>query len=69
MPGTLTELEALPGEILRCKHVAKILCADVATIHEQALTAPETLGFPVICMGREVRIPKQPFLKFMRGEK
>ena len=68
LPTTLAEIEALPTEVLTCKSVARVLQADPGTIHAQAVERPELLGFPVIVAGTRVKIPKQPFLKFMRGE-
>lgn len=68
LPSTLAEIEAVPGEVLLCKHVARVLQADPGTIHQQAVDCPERLGFPVIVAGTRVKIPKSPFLKFMRGE-
>ena len=65
---TLEELEALDTEILTCQQVAPVLHACPATIHQQAKERPELLGFPVIVMGKMVKIPKQGFLRFMRGE-
>ena len=65
-PKTLDEIEALPVEVLTCQQVAPVLGANPATIHAQAMDAPYMLGFPVICMGSRVKIPKRPFLKFMR---
>lgn len=65
-PRTLDEIEALPVEILTCQQIAPVLCADPATLHLQAMERPELLGFPVICAGRRVKIPKRPFLRFMR---
>lgn len=65
---TLEQIEALPTEILTCKQVAAVLGAHEATIHGQAMDRPELLGFPVIIAGRRVKIPKRPFIRFMRGE-
>lgn len=64
---TLAELEQVPGEVLTCSQIAPILGADPATIHQQAIEAPHFLGFPVIVAKRRVKIPKMPFIKFMRG--
>jgi hypothetical protein len=63
---TLDQLEALPAEVLTCAQVAPVLCASPATLHLQALERPELLGFPVIVAGSRVKIPKRPFLRFMR---
>ena len=64
---TLAEIEAIPSEVLTCQQIAPILGANPATIHIQATDRPELLGFPVIVMGSRVKIPKRPFLAFMRG--
>ena len=64
---TLEELEALPAEVLSCAQVAPILKADQYTIHEIAIQRPNLLQFPVIVWGRRVRIPKTPFIQFIRG--
>lgn len=63
---TLDELAALPVEVLTCAQVAPLLGANPATIHGQAVERPELLGFPVIVAGRRVKIPKRPFIRFMR---
>lgn len=63
---TLEEVEALPGEYLLPKDVAKVLDCDQYSISLQAQDAPEKLGFPVVITGRRVRIPKAAFLHFMR---
>jgi hypothetical protein len=63
---TLEDLEALPGEFLTCKQVAPILGAKEANIHMQAMDAPYMLGFPVIIIKSRVKIPRRPFIKFMR---
>lgn len=65
-PRTLEEIEALPGEVLTCQQIAPILGANPSTIHLQAMERPDLLGFPVICAGRRVKIPKRPFVRFMR---
>ena len=36
---------------------------------EQAMKDPTKLGFPVIVHGTRVKIPKQPFVRFMREGK
>ena len=68
-PKTLEEVEAIPGEILTCANVAAVLGASPNTVHLTAVQQPALLGFPVIVMGSRVKIPKRPFLRFMRGER
>lgn len=65
---TLREVEAYAEEFLTPKDVAKVLRCDAQTIRVQANRCPERLGFPVSIIGTRVKIPKQAFLRFMRGE-
>ena len=69
IPETLAELETLPDEVLTCTQVSKILKACPQYIHAQAIQDPTKLGFPVIVHGTRVKIPKQAFVRYMRGEK
>ena len=65
---TLKEVEAYAEEFLTPKDVAKVLgCSDQA-IRIQANRCPERLGFPVSIIGTRVKIPKEAFLRFMRGD-
>lgn len=66
---TLDELEALPREVLTLAEIAPLTGFNADTLRGQARVCPELLGFPVICAGSGVRVPKQAFLRFMRGEK
>ena len=68
-PLTLREIEELPCEVLTCQQVSRVLCAGAYYLHEQAMKDPTKLGFPVIVHGTRVKIPKQPFVKFMREGK
>lgn len=67
MVRTLEDIEDLDSEMLTAQQIAPILCANPETIRLQARERPELLGFPVIVMGNRVKIPRQPFLSFMRG--
>ena len=64
---TLEELESLPVSVLTCAQIAPILQANAYTIHETAIQRPGLLGFPVVVMGRRVKIPKAAFIRYMRG--
>lgn len=66
---TLSDIEAIPSEVLTCSQVAPLLKANPATIHGMATDRPDLLGFPVIVMGRRVKIPKAAFLLYMREGK
>lgn len=67
IPRTLDEISALQTDFLTCRQVSGILHADPYTIHMQATDRPELLGFPVIVMKRRVKIPRLPFIAFMKG--
>lgn len=45
--------------------VAAVLCAEPHAIRILAREHPERLKFPVLVIGNRVKIPRQPFLKFM----
>ena len=63
---TLKEIEESRKEVLTCTDVAPVLKCNPATLHMQALEEPWRLGFPVIVMARRVKIPRRPFLAFMK---
>ena len=64
---TLQKIEFCRCEFLTSKDVAKVLGCDAQAIRVQANRCPERLGFPVSVIGTRVKIPKQGFLRFMRG--
>ena len=65
---TLQELEQLETEVLTPNQVAPILGCQPYTINVATRDGKNPFPFPIIRMGSRVRIPKKPFLKFMRGE-
>lgn len=65
---TLDQIEAMTTEVLTPAQVASVLHLDQDTIRGQAREAPWLLGFPVVLAGNRVKIPRLPFLRFMRGE-
>ena len=65
---TLADIEALDKEMLVPADIAPYLgCAPYA-INKCTENGQNPFPFPVIRMGRRVRIPKGPFLKAMRGD-
>lgn len=64
---TLEEIAAIPGEVLTAAQIAPVCRMDQETIRGQARERPELLGFPVIVAGRQVRIPKRAFVRYMQG--
>jgi hypothetical protein len=66
---TLKEIELLDKETLTPAEVASCTGFDRQYLTIEAREHPENLGFPVIVVGHRTKIPKEAFLKFMRGEK
>lgn len=64
----LKRIAALPKEMLVPTDIAKYLGCSPYSINVATEDGRNPFPFPVIRMGRRVRIPKQPFLKAMRGE-
>ena len=62
----LDDLEAVPRDWLTCAQIAPVLGAHASTIHDQAVTDPRMLGFPVVVCKSRVKIPKRPFIRFMK---
>lgn len=65
---SLKDIEQLPGEMLTPEQVAPVLEMNPHTIRVQAGQDPNVFGFPVMVIGIRIKIPKQPFLLYMRGE-
>lgn len=62
---TANDLKFLPGDTLTPVQVGEVLGVSPALIRAQARAYPESLGYPVTCVGNRVIIPKLPFLRFM----
>lgn len=66
----LDELEKIDRDFLIPKDIAPILGVDPYSINVQAkqdiVRGVSSLGFPVIVIGTRVKIPKIPFIRFMR---
>ena len=64
----LDRIAALDKAMLVPADVAKYLGCSAYTINVATQNGRNPFPFPVIRMGRRVRIPKIPFIKAMRGE-
>ena len=65
---TLNDIKALERDWLNISEVADVLGCDEQGIRIAAHAEPDRLGFPVILLGRNgrrVKIPKQPFIRYM----
>lgn len=65
---TLKEIESMDALTLTPAQVASVLNCDPQVIRISAKNRPDLLGFPVICVGNRVKIPRIPFLRFVKGE-
>jgi len=63
----VSDLESIDRDYLKVDEVCQILHARPETFRGQAHMDPARIGFPVIVVGSRVKIPKVPFIKFMRG--
>lgn len=64
----LERIEALDKDMLVPTDVCKYLGCSAYTINIAVKNGGNPFPFPVILMGRRVRIPKIPFIKAMRGQ-
>lgn len=64
---TLCEIEQMDRNMLTPAIVAAYLGCDQQQLRMQARFRPELLGFPTLCVGSRVKIPKEPFLAYCRG--
>ena len=62
---TVQEIQISQKIYLSASEVASILHCDPQAIRVQAHTNPKALGYPVIIIGRRVRIPRIPFLHYL----
>ena len=64
----LARIEALDKEMLAPADIAKYLGCSPYTINVATENGQNPFPFPIIRMGRRVRIPTWPFIRAMRGE-
>lgn len=65
---TLKDIEEIPKDMLTIMDIRDYLECDANSFREQARKDPSKLGFPVIVICNRIKIPKIPFIKFMKGE-
>lgn len=64
---TLADIEAMDCDVLTCAQVGPVVGIKADNLHGQAIEMPERLGFPVLVVGRQVRIPRLAFVRWMKG--
>jgi hypothetical protein len=65
---TYDELKTMERETITPAVAAQFLSCDPHAIRLIARQHPERLGFPVVCYGNRVKIPRRAFIKFLEGE-
>lgn len=66
---SVEEMKGLSKDYLTPKDVAGCLGCTAYAINQQAAANAGKLGFPVIMVGKRVKIPRKAFIRFMEGEK
>lgn len=66
MAMTLAEIETYEKEILTPAQVAPILGMDQQTLRLRARLRPDLIPFPVFLNKSRVKIPRLPFLNYMK---
>lgn len=64
---TLEDIRRLDREVITPQEAADILRCNPQYIRMQARADATKLGFPAICIGCRVKIPRLPFLAAMEG--
>jgi len=64
---TLDELRALDTATISAEQAASVLNCNAQVIRIQARQHPEQLGFPVIVLGKRMKIPRLPFIECLTG--
>lgn len=64
---TLEDLQKSKCELLLPEIVAEVLGTSAKTLIKTAKNTPDSLGFPVIKIGKRVRFPRRAFIDFMLG--
>ena len=65
---TLEDIEAMDKEMLIPADIAPILGCQPYAINVAVRDGKNPFPFPVIRLGKRVKIPRRPFLKVMKGE-
>lgn len=64
---TIEEVRASTKTTLTPADIAPIIGCNPQGIRITARRNPEWLGFPVVCIGNRVKIPREPFLRHWTG--
>ena len=62
---TINDLKNSTAIFVKPADIAPILGCDAQSIRRQAKQDASQLGFPVICLGSRIRIPRTRFLEYL----
>lgn len=65
---SIADLERMDNPIITAAQAAPFVSMDPNTIRRQARRDPTRLGFQVIVAGNRVKIPRLPFIQFIKGK-
>ena len=68
MSMTLDEIAQIDREFITVAEASAYFGCNPQKLREQAHRDREKLGFPVSIIGNRVKIPKEAFIKFCKGE-
>ena len=67
---TLDDIEAMTATTISPAQAASVIGCNEQALRIQARERPEWLGFPVIRINNQIKIPREAFLRYMgRGER
>ncbi|MCM1579386.1 MAG: hypothetical protein NC078_11370 [Ruminococcus sp.] len=66
---TFEEIKVIDKEMLTPLEVSGVLGCAPYNINVMARKAPEQLRFPVIVIGKNVKIPRRAFVRYIEGTK
>lgn len=64
----LKKIEESDDICVLCEDIGKLVSLAPQAIREQAKSDPSKLGFNVIVAGTSIRIPRLPFLQYLKGK-
>lgn len=66
---SVEEMKGLSKDYLTPKDIAGCLGCTAYAVNQQAAADASKLGFPVVIIGKRVKIPREAFIRFMEGRR
>ena len=61
----LYDLKKSPATVVTVADISDILKVDPQSLRKQAREDPKKLGFPIIQVGKHIKVPRIPFLHYL----